>query len=189
MDDLKGNNGDMNSQRIFLRRLRDDEADYRLLDGWCSQEEIYRYFEQHILSPEEIRQKYRPRTREDAAVPVYMIENQGRPVGIVQYHRMVDADGEWCGIREDGAYEIDLFIGEAEARGRGIGRSCVELIGRHLFDEKGARMLVMCPVRDNVRAVRCYRRCGFEENRRFSAPDTLGKMQEYVYMTRTKQEE
>jgi len=37
--------------------------------------------------------------------------------------------------------------------------------------------------------VRCYRRCGFEENRRFSAPDTLGKMQEYVYMTRTKQEE
>ena len=167
----------MTDQAVSLRRLRDDEADYRLLDAWCGDEEVYRYFEQRILNPEEIRRKYRPRTREDAAVPVYMIEYEGRPVGIVQHQRMND---------EEGAYEIDLFIGEAEARSRGVGRRCVELIARHLFEEKGARALVMCPLRENVRAVRCYQKCGFKEKRRFSAPDTIGNMQEYVYMTRTK---
>ena len=113
MDDLN-----MSDQKVSLRRLMDDEADYRLLDAWCSQEEVYRYFEQRILSPEEIRRKYRPRTRADAAVPVFMIECDGRPVGIAQYQEMSEEDGQWCGSRADGAYEIDLFIGEAAARNR-----------------------------------------------------------------------
>ena len=179
MDDLS-----MRDQKISLRRLRDDEADYRLLDAWCCQEEIYRYFEQRILSPEEIRRKYRPRTRADAAVPVFMIEYGGEPVGIVQYQEMSAEEEAWCGIRAESAYEIDLFIGEAEARNRCVGRNCVLMISRYLFAEKNARLLVMCPMRENVRAVRCYRKCGFEENGRFSAKDTIGNMQEYVRMIR-----
>lgn len=170
MDRLRGT--DMNDRNVTLRRLQDDEMDYRLLDKWCGEEEVYRYFEQRILTPGEIRRKYRPRTREDAAVPVYMIECGGQPVGIVQYQK---AD-------EDGAYEIDLFIGEAEARNRGIGRQSVLLISRFLFCVKRARMLVMCPVADNLPAVRCYLRCGFTEAGCFTAPDTVGAVQEYVRM-------
>lgn len=171
----------MCAERIVLRMLRDDEADYRLLEFWCSQESVYRYFEQRILTGGEIREKYRPRTKENARVPVWMIEYEGRPVGIIQYQK-ISAEDSWCGIDEDGGYEIDLFIGEEEKRGRGIGRESVLLIARRLFEEKNARLLVMCPMKENERAIRCYRKCGFAEAGVFSAPDTVGVMQEYVRM-------
>lgn len=168
-----------------LRRLRDDEADYRLLEAWCRQEEIYRYFEQRILSGEEIRRKYYPRTLKDARVPVFMIEQDGRPVGIIQYQRM-SAEDNWCGIRAADGYEIDLFIGEEKERGRGIGRESVALIARYLFEKMGAGTLVMCPMSGNASAIRCYERCGFEETGMFSAPDTVGVTQEYVRMIRLR---
>ena len=173
----------MTQETVSLRMLRADEADYRLLDKWCGQESVYRYFEQRKLTEAEIREKYRPRTTENARVPVRMIECGGRPVGMIQYQK-ISAEDNWCGIHEDGGYEIDLFIGEADARNRGIGRESVRLIARHLFEEKNARLLVMCPMKENENAVRCYRKCGFEDAGVFSAPDTVGTVQEYVRMVR-----
>ena len=173
----------MMAGRTLLRRLRDDEADYRLLEAWCRQEEIYRYFEQRVLSGEEIRKKYYPRTLEGARTPVFMIEREGSPVGIIQYQK-ISAEDSWCGIKEDGGYEIDLFIGAAEARGHGVGRKSVMLLAERLFEEKRARLLVMCPMKENEQAIRCYRKCGFEEKGVFSALDTIGEAQEYVRMVR-----
>jgi len=176
----------MKTGGVTLRRLRDAAEEYRRLAAWCRQEEVYRYFEQRVLTDEEIERKYRPRTREDAAVPVFMIEHEGRPVGVVQY-QAVCADSDCRRFLPDGnGYEIDIFIGEADERGKGIGRQAVELMAEVLFEEKGADALVMCPLRENVRAVRCYRKCGFEERGVFEAADTVGVRQEYVCMVRTK---
>lgn len=171
---------------VTLRRLRDDEADYRLLDRWCGSEEVCRYFEQRILSPEEIRRKYHPRTLEDAAVPVYVIEAEGRPVGIIQYQAIGDESRACCCLSGENGYEIDLFIGEEDLRGKGIGRAAISLLMRFLFEQKAADVLVLCPVRENIRAIRCYQACGFQEKGRFSAPDTIGVMQELVCMTRAR---
>ena len=55
---------------ITLRRLKDDEADYQLLTKWCSQKEIYDRFEQRLLTYDEIKAKYYPRTLNDAKVVV-----------------------------------------------------------------------------------------------------------------------
>ncbi len=171
---------------VMLRRLRDDEADYLLLDKWCGSEEVYRYFEQRILKPEEIRRKYAPRTLEAADVPVYMIEYQERPAGIIQYQAMGDESRACCALTGGTGYEIDLFIGEEDLRGQGIGKAALSLFAQFLFENKSADVLALCPVRENSRAVRCYHKCGFEEAGRFSAPDTIGVVQEYVCMARVK---
>ncbi len=176
----------MKTGGVNLRRLRDEAEEYRRLAAWCRQEEVYRYFEQRMLTDEEIERKYRPRTREDAAVPVFMIEHEGRPVGVIQY-RKADADSECRRFVTGGEiFEMDIFIGEADGRGRGLGQRAVELMAEYLFEEKGADALVMCPLRENVRAVRCYLKCGFVEAGRFESADTVGVRQEYLCMVRTK---
>jgi len=82
--------------------------------------------------------------------------------------------------------EAELFVVAPEYRGQGIGKAALSLLAQFLFENKSADVLALCPVRENSRAVRCYRKCGFEEAGRFSAPDTIGVVQEYVCMARVK---
>ena len=172
----------MDSSGTKLRRLRDEEADYRLLTMWCRQESVYRYFEQRILSGEEIRRKYYPRTLDAAAVPVWMIEHEGIPVGIIQCRKISEEDAALYGVPSENGYEIDLFIGNEDCRGRGVGQAAVRLLSVMLFEEKKAGFLVMCPLKENIRAVRCYRKCGFSEKGSYTAPDTIGVLQEFICM-------
>ena len=43
---------------IRVSILEDKEENYKLLEKWCSKEEIYKHFEQRILNYDEIVNKY-----------------------------------------------------------------------------------------------------------------------------------
>ena len=81
-----------------------------------------------------------------------------------------------------------MFIGEENLRGRGVGQAAVGLLTQFLFDQKAAEVIALCPESGNLCALRCYQKCGFQEKGRFSAPDTVGILQEYVCLIRTKKE-
>ena len=53
----------MNHDNVCLRRLRDDINDYKLLENWYQEEEIYSQFEQRKLNFQEIKEKYYPENR------------------------------------------------------------------------------------------------------------------------------
>ena len=164
--------------KVSLRRLRDDPAEYRMLEKWCRQEAVYRAFEQRILCYDEICAKYRPRTLPDAACPVYVIECDGAPVGIIQYKRHAP-DNEY-GVRAENGIDIDLFVGEEDCRGKGIGGEAIRL----LLEKCAPDTAVLCPLADNAPAIRCYEKCGFAAMKTMEMPDTVGEMQMYLVMIR-----
>ncbi len=172
----------MNSGLVTLRRLKNDIKDYELLTKWYQKEEIYTHFEQRKLSLDEIKKKYYPRTLDNAKVPVYMIEYQNKPVGIIQYQLIDDDNKNLYGITNDNCYEIDIFIGEISLHNLGIGKTVIDLISDYLFKEKNASLLVMCPLEDNINAIKCYSKCGFKIIREFETENTIGIIKKYVLM-------
>lgn len=75
----------MQNNKLKLRRLENTNKDYKYLEKWYQEKEIFSHFEQRKLTLEEIKNKYLPRTKVDAKVPVFMIEYDDKPIGIIQY--------------------------------------------------------------------------------------------------------
>lgn len=180
MDDIIVDN------EIKLRRLTDEIDDYVLLTKWYQEEEIYSHFEQRKLSYEEVRNKYFFRTKEDAKIPVYMIEYIDEPIGIVQYQKISKENLNLYKLDEENSYEVDIFLGEIKLHNKGIGRRVIEMVSKYLFDIKKAKLIVMCPLYDNKNAIKCYKNAGFKEISCFETEDTIGDIQKFVLMIREK---
>ena len=172
----------MEKEKIKLRRLNNKEDDYRFLEKWYQEEEIYSSFEQRKLNYKEIKEKYYPRTLDNAKVPVYMIEYKQKPVGIIQYKLLEEKDKELYKLKSNNIYEIDIFIGELSEHNKGIGSSAINKLSEFLYKEKNADLLVMCPLKNNTKAINCYKKCGFYIKAYFDAKDTIGVLQTYALM-------
>jgi aminoglycoside 6'-N-acetyltransferase len=149
---------------VALRRMRDDEADYRLLARWLTDERVLAFYEgrDNPHPYERIVEKYRPRARGEEFVRPCIQSHEGRDVGYVQYYPVASPDD--CGLEEaDDTWGVDLFIGEPELWGKGIGTRALAALVRHLFAAENARRVVLDPHVDNQRAIRSYERCGFRK--------------------------
>ena len=156
-----------NELKIF--RLEDKEEYYKELEKWYKEKEVNTYFEQRELSLEEIRNKYKERTKEDAKVPVYLINYHNKDIGIIQYSK-----------KEKDVYEIDIFIGEVNLLSKGLGTKVVTFFSDYLL--KKAKKVIMCPLKSNKRAIKCYEKSGFIIKSEFLEKDTIGKENIYVLM-------
>ena len=173
---------DKEMNKVSIRLLKDDIEDYKLLEKWYQQEEIYSSFEQRVLSLEEIKNKYSPRTKEASLVPVFMIMYDNKPVGIIQYKCLTKKDLDIYKLVGNNIYEIDIFIGELKEHNKGIGSAAVNIISDMLYENKQAELLVMCPLASNKPAIKCYEKCGFQIINKFSEKDTVNNIQDYFLM-------
>ena len=171
---------------VDIRLLKDTDTDYKLLEKWYQEEEIYSSFEQRKLNYKEIKEKYYPRTLKTAKVPVYMIEYKKRPVGIIQYKLVDDEDKKLYHLKGNYIYEIDVFIGELNEHNKGIGSSAINKLSEFLYKEKNVELLVMCPLKNNQKAINCYKKCGFYIKDYFDTNDTIGIVQTYALMIKEK---
>lgn len=167
---------------VELRRLKDTNIDYELLEKWYQQKEIYISFEQRRLNYDEIKSKYYPRTLRDTKIPVYMIEYQKDPVGIIQYKEVNDNDKKLYKLNSDDIYEIDIFIGNLKVQHKGIGSQAINFLSDYLFKNKKAKILVMSPLKTNINAINCYKKCGFIIKNYYDTEDTIGNTQTYALM-------
>ena len=167
---------------VNIRLLQDIDSDYKLLEKWYQEEEIYSSFEQRKLNYKEIKEKYYPRTLKNAKVPVYMIEYNQKPVGIIQYKLLDEKDKELYKLKGNNIYEMDIFIGELNEHNKGIGSSAINKLSEFLYKKKNAKILVMCPLKNNVKAINCYKKCGFYIKNYFNIEDTIGVLQTYALM-------
>jgi len=172
----------MKLDNVFLRRLKDDINDYKLLENWYQEEKVYSQFEQRKLNFQEIKEKYYPRTLDNTTVPVYLIEYNSIPIGIIQYKLVNEENKKLYGLKNNNIYEIDIFIGEEKYHNKGIGYKSIMIMTKYLFKEKNANLLVMCPLIDNFSAIKCYQKCGFINKGKFTTEDTIGDLQEYILM-------
>ena len=172
----------MKDGKLELRQLIDSDEDYKKLEKWYQEEEIYSHFEQRKLNYKEIKGKYYPRTLKEAKIPVYMIKYNKVPIGIIQYQLINSENKKLYNINYNKCYEIDIFIGELTMQGQGIGKKAINLLSKYLFKEKNIESLIMCPLKDNIPAIKCYEKCGFKINNSFKTEDTVGNLQEYLLM-------
>lgn len=81
----------------------------------------------------------------------------------------IEVDGEVAGLIQfweepEPKYRhatIDLFL-DPVLRGRGIGTEAIRRVIRLLVEERGHHRITIDPARDNVAAIRCYEKAGFE---------------------------
>ncbi len=75
-----------------------------------------------------------------------------RPLGSV-FIRDID--------RRHNKAEYGIFIGEPDARGRGVGTAAARLMLRYCFEEQGLHRVFLRVLADNAQAIRSYEKAGF----------------------------
>ena len=76
---------------IYLRDIVDSDEEYKRLYSWCLNPSVYEYFEQRVLSYDEVVDKYKRRVgNEDVKTLIIVYKN--KEIGLVQYEKMDDDD-------------------------------------------------------------------------------------------------
>lgn len=102
---------------------------------------------------------------EDDEIAIKVIlEYDSKPIGYGQIYELTDEDFSHYGYdsRNGMVYGTDQFIGEPDYWNKGIGTEYLKLVLHFLRKEKHADAVVMDPHQDNVRAIKCYQKVGFQ---------------------------
>ena len=160
-------------EKIELIKFVDDEKNYKLMHKWCSNDFVYEWFEQRLLSYDEIKNKYKNKLI-SGEQDMYLMCYDSTPIGYVQIYK------------NDDSYEYDLFIGEEDYLHRGIGSRVVKMINDLIYEKYKVDHIVLRPFKRNVGAVNCYKKNGFEIIDEYEDEDTLGNKEIYLLMINKK---
>lgn len=157
---------------IYLRDIVDNEEEYKRLYNWCLNPSVYKYFEQRLLSYDEVVSKYKRRVGKEE-VKTLIIVYKDREIGLVQYEKMDEEDRERFGILLDDVVSIDIFIGDSSFYGLGIGSRVVKYIGEYLLSKFD--MVIANVQSTNDSSINMCLKSGFKKLREVDYSDTLGK--------------
>ena len=137
---------------IYLRMMTREDTD--LIVAWRNSDAVRKNFiYQELFTREGHEQWIRTRVETGEVVQMMICEiSSGNPVGSV-YIRDID--------RRSNKAEYGIFIGEASARGRGVGTAAAELMLRYCFEEAGLHRIYLRALSDNAGAIRSYEKAGF----------------------------
>ena len=167
-------------ENIELIKFNDITDNYQLLHKWCSQRHVYEWFEQRILSYEEIVNKYKKKLLEGKQ-DLYLINCDHKPIGLIQLYQYEDLI--YDEIKEfKNIYEFDLFIGEIEYLHKGIGTMIVNLVDELLFHKYAADCIILRSFKRNINAIKCYQKNGYNIINEYDGEDTVGNEEKIVVL-------
>lgn len=137
---------------IFLRLMT--AADTDLIVAWRNKDAVRKNFIYQELFTREGHENW-IRTRVETGQVVQMIicdDVTEKPLGSV-YIRDID--------RKHNKAEYGIFIGEDDARGRGVGTAAAKLMLRYCFGEEGLHRVYLRVFATNMQAIRSYEKAGF----------------------------
>lgn len=137
-----------------------EEEDKILLVKWLSDPTVLEFYEGRD-SPFDLDKVnevfYIPQNEEIKCI----VEFDGNEIGNLQFYQLDDETKREYGYFNETVYGIDQFIGEPNYWNRGIGTLLVTSMTEYLIEQKEADRIVMDPQIRNIRAIRCYEKCGF----------------------------
>ena len=146
------------------------QNDMTLLYDWFQEPTIKQWYARGTSwSFENINQKYLPRVQGKDNIPSFIIYEDERSIGFIQYYWLTEHYPE--GIRDNNhllfnAYQpnemvgIDLFLADKNNRGRGLGTRILNDFIRDL--PRNVRAILVDPDATNHQAIRCYEKAGFK---------------------------
>lgn len=141
---------------LAIRWMLDSAADYQAMAKWLTDPRVLEFYEgrdnAHPL--ERIKEQYSPRILRSERVVPCLLMLADAPIGYLQYYSDVP-----------GTFGIDQFIGEPGLWNQGIGTRAVSLLLKYLFRSENASKVITDPRVENLRAIRCYEKCGFRKVR------------------------
>lgn len=137
---------------IYLRLMT--EADTDLIVAWRNKDAVRKNFiYQELFTREGHESWVRNKVQTGQVVQMIICDAAtDRPLGSV-YIRDID--------REHNKAEYGIFIGEDDARGRGVGTAAAKLMLRYCFEEEGLHRVYLRAFASNLQAVRSYEKAGF----------------------------
>ena len=100
------------NEDIKLRNLKDKEEEYKLIHKWCEKKDVYEWFEQRILSYDEIMSKYKNKLY-NSDQTVLIIEYNNKPIGLLQFYKYdddLDYIKEYKNIYEKLSNLLNFFV-------------------------------------------------------------------------------
>ena len=171
--------------KIELIKFTDELDNYKLMYKWCSKEFVYEWFEQRILSLDEIIGKYKTKLMNQKQ-KLFFINYNNKNIGFVQIYEYIDK--KYDGLNTDNnIYEYDIFIGEDEYLSRGIGSLIINYINEFIYKEYLCDCIILRPFKRNIRAIKCYQKNGFKIIGEENSFDTVGNNEKIVIMINEKQ--
>jgi RimJ/RimL family protein N-acetyltransferase len=143
----------LEGDKVRLRPLED--GDLPQLVTWLSDMEVRRWLAMSEAPPPtlESEREWYQQSKQDPASVLWSIESEdGRLVGDVGLG-LIDKTHRRA--------EVGIFIGDKTLWGRGLGTHAISRVLRYAFDELGLRRVQLYVDEDNLRAIRCYEKCGF----------------------------
>jgi len=137
---------------IYLRPM--DKEDTDLIVAWRNRDEVRENFIYRELFTREGHEHWIETMIKTGRAVQMMICRipSGKAVGSV-YIRDID--------RQHNKAEYGIFIGEADARGRGVGTAAAKLMLRYCFEEEGLHRVYLRALSGNLQAIRSYEKAGF----------------------------
>jgi len=138
----------------------DPERHLPLVSMWVSRPHVARWWGDPAHALAEIR-------AQPADTSVLIVVG-AKPVGYICWQRPSRAELEGAGLEElpDDLIDIDLMIGEPDARGRGVGPEALRQLLEKLA-ALGARLVGLATATANQHALRAYGKAGFRPYRDF----------------------
>ncbi len=147
--------------------MEDSPEEYSLLLKWLKNPSVQEWYENREgLDLESIQAKYKPRTTGESHVHAAIIEWQKEPVGYIQFYETrqeTDYNLKEPLLQEANTWAIDIFIGEPELHGKGIGSRAVSLMIEYLIQTQKAQKVIIDPDVKNERAIKAYEKAGFKK--------------------------
>ena len=173
----------MNETPVTLRLMT--EHDLPMLHNWLNRPHIVEWWggEEERPTLADVLEHYLPRSLAEESVTPYIAMLGGEPIGFAQsYTALGSGDGWWEDETDPGVRGIDQSLANPAQLNKGLGTKLVLSLVERLFSDSTVTKIQTDPAPRNHRAIRCYEKAGFVQQKIITTPDGLA-----IYMIQTRQ--
>jgi len=173
----------LDPSRISFRPLTMD--DLPLMHRWLNTDHVAQWYDVggvRYPSLAQVEARYAPAIRGEMPTQQYVIVHAGESIGTIQTYRIADHPQYAEAVQvEEGAWGVDIAIGEAEYVHRGLGSHILRrFLSEVVFRRTDATACAIGPDPANAAAIRAYEKAGFSYLKSVTVPGDMPSEQEYL---------
>ncbi|MDR6888327.1 MULTISPECIES: GNAT family N-acetyltransferase [Variovorax] len=155
------------------------EHDFAMLHEWVRRPHVAEWWNEPSTL-EEIKDDYLPTLDGRSSTRAFIATLDDEPIGFIQVYVVQGSGGGWWEDETDaGARGIDQFLADADRLNQGLGTAMIKAFVERLFQDPGVSKVQTDPSPANARAIRCYRKVGFEDVGEVMTPDGPALLMRY----------